>query len=65
VGTEFVQKQLLELGLQLGADVPVFIFGQNAFAEGIGEKLQPIELPPAWYVVLVPPASINRRNFCK
>ena len=46
------REQLLELGLQLGADVPVFIFGQNAFAEGIGEKLVPIKLPPAWYLVL-------------
>ncbi len=49
------REQLLELGLQLGADVPVFIFGQNAFAEGIGEKLAPINLPPAWYLVLIPP----------
>jgi 4-diphosphocytidyl-2-C-methyl-D-erythritol kinase len=53
------QKQLLDLGLQLGADVPIFIFGQNAFAEGIGEKLQAIELPPAWYVVLVPSVQVS------
>lgn len=53
------QEQLLELGLQLGADVPVFIFGQNAFAEGVGEKLAAIELPPAWYLVLVPPAQVS------
>jgi len=52
------REQLLELGLQLGADVPVFVFGQNAFAEGIGEKLAAIELPPAWYLVLVPPVQI-------
>lgn len=52
-------EQLLELGLQLGADVPVFIFGQNAFAEGVGEKLAAIELPPAWYLVLVPPAQVS------
>lgn len=53
------REQLLELGLQLGADVPVFIFGQNAFAEGIGEKLIPIELPPAWYLVLIPPVQVS------
>ena len=52
-------EQLLELGLQLGADVPVFIFGQNAFAEGVGEKLVAIELPPAWYLVLVPPVQVS------
>lgn len=52
------KEQLLELGLQLGADVPVFIFGQNAFAEGVGEKLVAIELPPAWYLVLVPSVQV-------
>ncbi|MDV6340190.1 4-(cytidine 5'-diphospho)-2-C-methyl-D-erythritol kinase [Nitrosomonas sp. Is24] len=52
-------EQLLELGLQLGADVPVFIFGHNAFAEGVGEKLAAIELPPAWYLVLVPPVQVS------
>lgn len=52
-------EQLLELGLKLGADVPVFIFGQNAFAEGVGEKLTAIELPPAWYLVLVPPVQVS------
>lgn len=53
------QERLLELGLQLGADVPVFIFGQNAFAEGVGEKLSAIELPPAWYLILVPPVHVS------
>ncbi|MGZ0019811.1 4-(cytidine 5'-diphospho)-2-C-methyl-D-erythritol kinase [Nitrosomonas sp. wSCUT-2] len=53
------QARLLELGLQLGADVPVFIFGQNAFAEGVGEKLSAIELPPAWYLILVPPVHVS------
>ncbi|PWB58986.1 MAG: 4-(cytidine 5'-diphospho)-2-C-methyl-D-erythritol kinase [Nitrosomonadales bacterium] len=52
------RAQLLQLGLQLGADVPVFVFGESAFAEGVGELLQPIHLPPAWYVVLVPPVSV-------
>src|SRR6184192_3484859 len=48
------RERLLKLGLRLGADVPVFIFGENAFAEGVGEKLSTIALPPAWYLVLTP-----------
>jgi len=52
------RAQLLELAVQLGADVPVFVFGDNAFAEGIGEQLTPIVLPPAWYVVLTPPVAV-------
>jgi len=50
---------LQELGLRLGADVPVFLFGESAFAEGVGEKLQPVTLPAAWYVVLVPPVAVS------
>jgi 4-diphosphocytidyl-2-C-methyl-D-erythritol kinase len=52
------RQRLQELALQLGADVPVFVFGQSAFAEGVGERLVPISLPPAWYVVLIPPVSV-------
>jgi 4-diphosphocytidyl-2-C-methyl-D-erythritol kinase len=52
------RDRLMELGLQLGADVPVFVFGKNAFAEGVGEKLQAYELPEAWYVVLFPPVHV-------
>lgn len=50
--------RLQELGLTLGADVPVFIFGRNAWAEGVGEVLREIELPPAWYVVLAPAVQV-------
>ncbi len=57
-GLGWNRSRLMELGLRLGADVPVFIFGENAFAEGIGEKLAPIMLPPAWYLVLTPPAHV-------
>ncbi|TXI17448.1 MAG: 4-(cytidine 5'-diphospho)-2-C-methyl-D-erythritol kinase [Nitrosomonas sp.] len=53
------KEQLLELGLRLGADVPIFIFGSNAFAEGIGEKFTALDLPPAWYLVLVPPVQVS------
>ncbi|HZX33342.1 MAG TPA: 4-(cytidine 5'-diphospho)-2-C-methyl-D-erythritol kinase, partial [Rhodocyclaceae bacterium] len=52
------RQRLQELGLGLGADVPVFVFGRNAFAEGVGEALQPVDLPPAWYVVLEPPVQV-------
>jgi 4-diphosphocytidyl-2-C-methyl-D-erythritol kinase len=53
------RERLMALGLQLGADVPVFVFGENAFAEGVGEKLQAYSLPNAWYVVLFPPVHVS------
>jgi 4-diphosphocytidyl-2-C-methyl-D-erythritol kinase len=53
------RNQLLKLAPALGADVPVFVFGGNAFAEGIGEKLLPIALPPAWYLILTPPVHVS------
>ena len=43
---------LADIGLQLGADVPVFLRGFSAWAEGVGEQLQPMSLPPAWYVLV-------------
>ena len=46
------------LGAGLGADVPFFLFGQSAWAEGIGERLSPLEVPPRWYLVLVPPVAV-------
>ena len=52
------RERLMSMGLQLGADVPVFVFGENAFAEGVGEKLQAYPLPEAWYVVLFPPVHV-------
>ena len=52
------RQRLQELGLTLGADVPVFIFGCNAFAEGVGEALQPMDLSPACYVVLEPGVQV-------
>lgn len=53
--------RLLELGLALGADVPFFLGGTNAWVEGIGEELTPIELPPQWLAVLKPAAAIETR----
>jgi 4-diphosphocytidyl-2-C-methyl-D-erythritol kinase len=49
---------LQELGLRLGADVPVFVFGRSAFAEGVGEILAPWTPAPAVYLVLVPPVHV-------
>ena len=51
-------QRLQALGLSLGADVPVFIFGESALATGVGEELTPLALPPAWYVVLMPPVGV-------
>ena len=53
-GLGFDFERLAELGLRLGADVPVFVRGCNAWAEGVGERLTAIELPPAWYVLASP-----------
>ena len=50
---------LAELGRQLGADVPVFIRGSSAWAEGVGEELQAIELPEKWYLVLTPNCHVS------
>jgi 4-diphosphocytidyl-2-C-methyl-D-erythritol kinase len=55
----FSRERLQALGLRLGADVPVFVFGRNAFAEGVGERLQAVDLPRAWYVVLTPPVHVS------
>jgi 4-diphosphocytidyl-2-C-methyl-D-erythritol kinase len=49
---------LMKLGLQLGADVPFFLFGENAFAEGIGETLHALALPKRWFVVIEPGVSV-------
>lgn len=56
--TGLSRKRLQEIALPLGADVPVFVYGQSAAAEGVGEVLAPLPLPPAWYLVLVPPVAV-------
>ena len=53
------QQELQSLGLQLGADVPVFIGGRSAWGEGVGENLEPIELPPRWYLVITPNCLVS------
>jgi len=51
--------ELLQIGVKLGADVPVFIGGTAAWAEGIGEKLIPLALPEYWYLVLIPQCQVS------
>ncbi|HQD82189.1 MAG TPA: 4-(cytidine 5'-diphospho)-2-C-methyl-D-erythritol kinase [Quisquiliibacterium sp.] len=51
-------ERLAALGLRLGADVPFFVFGETAYATGIGEQLQPLPLPQRWYVVLAPRVGV-------
>lgn len=53
-GLDLGEEALAGLGLALGADVPVFVRGRSAWAEGVGERLQPLDLPPAWYVLAEP-----------
>ncbi|MGO4223599.1 4-(cytidine 5'-diphospho)-2-C-methyl-D-erythritol kinase [Lysobacter sp. TAF61] len=53
-GAGLGEERLAALALRLGADVPVFVRGHNAWAEGVGEQLAPIDLPPAWYVLADP-----------
>src|SRR6478736_1748126 len=54
-GLDWPHARLIELATRLGADVPFFVGGRNAWVEGIGERLAPLELAPAWYAVLKPP----------
>lgn len=51
--------ELAKLGLTLGADVPVFVHGVTAFAEGVGEHLQAVELPKTWYLVVTPKVHVS------
>jgi len=53
-GLDLGEERLAALGLRLGADVPVFVRGHSAWAEGVGERLRPLELPPAWYLLVDP-----------
>jgi 4-diphosphocytidyl-2-C-methyl-D-erythritol kinase len=54
--------ELAKLGLQLGSDVPVFVYGSNAFASGRGEVLTPVALPERWYLVVQPPVAVATRT---
>jgi 4-diphosphocytidyl-2-C-methyl-D-erythritol kinase len=56
------RAELARLGLELGADVPFFLFGRNAFATGIGEVLTRFDPDPAWYVVITPQVAVSTRE---
>ena len=64
-GCGLTVRQLARLGLRLGADVPVFVEGRAAWAEGVGEQLQPITLPEPWYVVIVPDCQVETAEIFK
>lgn len=53
------EDRLAQLGLRLGADVPVFVRGRAAWAEGVGERLVPVNLDEPWYVVIEPPVTVS------
>lgn len=57
--TRLGEDRLADIGLSLGADVPVFVRGHAAFAEGVGERLQPVELSEPWFLVIAPQVSVS------
>ncbi len=57
-GTGLSRAELMRLGLALGADVPFFLGGGNAFVEGVGEQLTPIQTPERWFVLIHPGVSV-------
>ena len=58
-GLHWTRAKLSALGARLGADVPFFLGGQDAFVEGIGERLRPLNLPRQWYAVIKPPTPLH------
>jgi 4-diphosphocytidyl-2-C-methyl-D-erythritol kinase len=60
-GLDLPVEQLADIGLGLGADVPVFVHGYSAWAESVGERLTPVELPRRWYVVIHPGCTVSTR----
>lgn len=56
------EARLCELGVKLGADVPVFLRGRSAWAEGVGEILTPVELPVAFFLVVTPPCFVSTKE---
>jgi 4-diphosphocytidyl-2-C-methyl-D-erythritol kinase len=52
----------MTLGLELGADVPVFVFGHAAWGEGVGERLSAIDLPESWIVLIKPDCHVNTKE---
>ena len=61
-GLGLAKQELMHLGLQLGADVPVFVFGCSAWGEGVGEELRSITLPEQWVVIIKPECHVNTKE---
>lgn len=61
-GLQLSKEKLMELGLTLGADVPVFVYGYSAWAEGVGEKLEKLNIPERWVVVIKPECHVNTKE---
>ena len=57
-GLDWPDERLAALGLRLGADVPFFVFGRTAYARGVGERLEALDLPAGWFVVVAPPVHV-------
>lgn len=57
--TGLSSEQLMNLGRRIGADVPIFIHGYSAFAEGVGDQFQPVDIPEKWYLVVRPDVEIS------
>jgi len=57
--THLTTRELAKIGVLLGADVPVFIEGHAALAEGIGEQLTPVDIPEPWYLLVIPQCHVN------
>ena len=58
-GLHLERQELAQLGLRLGADVPIFLFGRAAWGEGVGERLVALDLPEPWYLVLRPECEVS------
>ncbi len=64
-GLGLTKQELMTIGLKLGADVPIFIFGSAAWAEGVGEQISAIDLPEKWMLVIKPECHVNTKEiFC-
>jgi 4-diphosphocytidyl-2-C-methyl-D-erythritol kinase len=61
-GLQLSMEKLMGLGLTLGADVPVFVYGYSAWAEGVGEKLERIDIPEQWFVVIKPDCHVDTKE---
>jgi len=61
-GLRLKRAELLDLAPRLGADVAFFVYGQTALGEGIGERLAPLSLEPAWYLVLTPQVTVSTKE---